>query len=232
MPVAPFGRPIDLAAWDRFRSRTGTAVVIDAATAFDAIVPSAAPSVVSLHATKVLGVGEGGFVMSTDAAIVRDIRARANFGFAGTREAVAPSGNAKLSEYHAAVGHAALDEWAEVRPEWMALAKTYRAALRESNELRFQDGFGDSWITSTCVARLTDSRLAHIESALARAGVETRRWWGDGAHAHPATAAFPRTRLPATASLAQSTLALPLFRGLSAEQIWRIAQTIRDAAGA
>jgi dTDP-4-amino-4,6-dideoxygalactose transaminase len=83
MPVAPFGRPIDVVAWDRFRSRTGLPVVIDAAAGFDAITPSAVPAVVSLHATKVLGVGEGGFVMSTDTSLVRDIRFRSNFGFAG-----------------------------------------------------------------------------------------------------------------------------------------------------
>ena len=66
MPVVPFGRPIDLAAWDRFRSTSGLAVVIDAAAGFDAVVPTGTPAVVSLHATKVLGTGEGGFVLCND----------------------------------------------------------------------------------------------------------------------------------------------------------------------
>src|SRR5438270_5048253 len=55
MPVMPFGSPIDFGAWETFRSRTGIAVVVDAAAGFNALVPSAVPSVVSLHATKVLG---------------------------------------------------------------------------------------------------------------------------------------------------------------------------------
>src|SRR5262245_32566964 len=55
MPVAPFGRPINVAAWDEFRRRTGIPVVIDAAAGFDAVVAGATPTVVSLHATKVIG---------------------------------------------------------------------------------------------------------------------------------------------------------------------------------
>ncbi|MBR45936.1 MAG: hypothetical protein CMM31_05565, partial [Rhodospirillaceae bacterium] len=36
MPVAPFGAPIDYAAWDAFADETGIAIAIDAAAAFDA----------------------------------------------------------------------------------------------------------------------------------------------------------------------------------------------------
>jgi dTDP-4-amino-4,6-dideoxygalactose transaminase len=62
MVVAPFGRPIDYAAWDEVKDRTGLPVVIHAAAAFDSLQVGEAPAVVSLHATKVLGAGEGGFV--------------------------------------------------------------------------------------------------------------------------------------------------------------------------
>jgi dTDP-4-amino-4,6-dideoxygalactose transaminase len=232
MPVVPFGRPIDTAAWDRFRSRTGLPVVIDAATGFDAISPGAVPAVVSLHATKVFGVGEGGLVISRDTAMIRDVRTRSNFGFAGTREAAVPAGNAKLSEYHAAVGLAALDEWADVREEWMAVARAYREALPESNRLRFQAGFGESWIASTCVISVAGSEAMRIANTLERAGVETRRWWGDGAHAHRATAAFPRASLPVTEALATSTLALPFFRGLTSHEIRRVAELTRETVDA
>lgn len=232
MPVMPFGRPIDIAAWDRFRARTGVPVVIDAAAGFDAVSPGRAPTVVSLHATKVLGVGEGGFVMSTDSAIIRGIRTRSNFGFAGTREAMVPAANAKLSEYHAAVGLAALDEWPEVRAEWMALARTYRQALPESNRLRFQRGFGEDWIAATCVIDLVDSEAVRIETALARAGIETRRWWGAGAHVHAATRELPRTALPVTEALVNSTIAVPFFRGLEEVDVQRVAEAMADATGA
>jgi dTDP-4-amino-4,6-dideoxygalactose transaminase len=223
MPVVPFGRPIDVAAWDRFQSRTGIPVVIDAAAGIDAITPGSVPAVVSLHATKVLGVGEGGFVISTDSSIVRDIRARSNFGFFGSREAAMPAANAKLSEYHAAVGLAALDEWTEVRREWIALAQDYRRALRHSNRTRFQEGFGQTWITSTCVVSLVGLKAAQVENMLVQSGIETRRWWGAGAHKHPATARFPRSSLPVTDALANGTIALPFFRDLRVSEIEQVA---------
>jgi dTDP-4-amino-4,6-dideoxygalactose transaminase len=229
MPVAPYGSPIDIAAWDAFRQRSALPVVIDAAAGFDALVPGAVPAVVSLHATKVFGIGEGGLVVSTDTALVQDIIYRSNFGFAGTREAAMPGGNAKLSEYHAAVGLAALDQWTEVRAEWMAMAKAYRGALPESNALRFQDGFGESWIGTTCILQATEPFADRLEKFLADAGIETRRWWGHGAHAHKATTAFPRTALPVTDMLARTTTSVPFFRGLATAEIQRICGTVSDA---
>ena len=229
MPVAPFGQPIDVAAWDRFRARTGVPVVIDAAAGFDALVPSATPAVVSLHATKVYGVGEGGFVISSDRDLIRAIRTRANFGFYDSRLSAFPSANAKLSEYHAAVGHAGLDEWDEVRGEWVSVATAYRTVLPESNRIRFQPGFGLDWVSATCVMILEEFSAPSAERALNAAGVETRRWWGNGAHAHPATSQLPRAALPTTEMLAQSTLALPFYRDLSPADVGKVVDVVRRA---
>jgi dTDP-4-amino-4,6-dideoxygalactose transaminase len=226
MPVVPFGCPIDTAAWDRFQASSKIPVVIDAAAGFDALIPGAVPAVVSLHATKVLGTGEGGFVVSTDEAVVRDIQIRTNFGFAGTREAsVLPAGNAKLSEYHAAVGLAALDEWSENRNEWIMVAQAYRDALPQSNRVRFQSGFGQSWISSTCVIGL-EGPADRIGTLLAQSGIETRRWWGVGAHAHAATRGFPCGAIPTTEALARSTIALPFSRDLRRADIERVAECL------
>ncbi len=60
VPVVPFGCPFDYAAWDRFAAETGLAVAIDAAAAFDTAAPGQVPLTISMHATKSLGIGEGG----------------------------------------------------------------------------------------------------------------------------------------------------------------------------
>ena len=189
-----FGMPLDLARWEVFRSRTGVAVVVDAAAAFDSLVPGVVPSVVSLHATKVLGIGEGGFVISTDPALAREVRMRANFGFYGSRHARAAAFNAKLSEYHAAVGHAALDEWTQARVEWNDAIDEYRRALNGSNCVSLQRGVGETWVSSTCMLGFNQPVADRIEQRLTRSDIETRRWWGAGAHMHPATASLPRAR--------------------------------------
>ena len=226
MPVMPFGGPIELEAWDRFRSTSGVPVVIDAAAGFDALRPTAAPAVVSLHATKAFGVGEGGFVLSLDRSLIQSIRTRSNFGFHGTREATVPALNAKLSEYHAAVGHAALDEWSATRSEWCAVARAYRDRLAGREATRFPTGFGESWISSVCVVELCGQDAAPVEANLRNADIETRRWWGDGAHAHESTHRLPRTALPVTEHLARSTIALPFFRDMVNSDIDRVADCV------
>jgi len=232
MPVMPFGLPIDVAAWVAFQSRTGLAVVIDAAAAFDSLIPSAVPSVVSLHATKALGTGEGGFVISADPSIRRAVRMRTNFGFDGSRQAQAAAFNAKLSEYQAAVGHAGLDEWDQTRAEWNGAADVYRRALRGSKHVRLQQGFGETWISSTCLLCFAQPAVDRIEQSLADECIETRRWWSTGAHAHPATASFPRTSMPVTDALARSTLSVPFYRDINATEIGRVAEVVLAAAEA
>jgi dTDP-4-amino-4,6-dideoxygalactose transaminase len=225
MTVLPFGQPIDTAAWDRVRVKTGVAVVIDAAAGFDTLTPGAAPAVVSLHATKALGAGEGAFVVSEDPSLILAIRTRANFGFYGSREALVPAFNAKMSEHHCAVAHAALDEWREARAEWLAVARQYRARLDRSG-LQLQTGLGDQWVSSVCVVDVGQGAMATAEDALRAAGIETRRWWSDGAHAHRATLDLPRMPLPVTERLARSTLGVPCFRDLDPSHIARVADVL------
>jgi len=226
MPVAPFGRPIDLHAWDRFHSRTGLAVVIDAAAGFDAVEATATPTVVSLHATKVFGAGEGGFVLCDNRDLVVDIRRRMNFGFHGSRNATVPAFNAKFSEYHAAVGHAALDEWHSARAEWLQVAHRYREALRLSSLASLQEGLGETWVSSVCVLGLTGTDADHLERRMTSAGIETRRWWGRGAHAHHSTSACPRAHLPVTEELSRSTIGVPMFRDLNPADLDRVIECI------
>jgi dTDP-4-amino-4,6-dideoxygalactose transaminase len=230
MPVAPFGQPIDVSLWDQFRARTGLAVVIDAAAGFDSLVPGRVPSVVSLHATKVLGIGEGGCVVSRDAELIKDLRARANFGFFQSRESRVSATNAKLSEYHAAIGLAALDEWDVTRAEWMAVAQAYDSAFSGLNRVQLQSGFGTSWIASTCVVDITDAGADRVEHALSAAKIETRRWWGRGAHDHPATHRFPRSSLSVTERLVRSTIGLPFYRDLELSAVGRIAECVHSVA--
>ena len=230
VPVVPFGCPIDVASWDDVRTRTGLAVVIDAAAAFDSLIPGVVPSVVSLHATKVLGIGEGGCIVSVDTGLIKDLRARANFGFFGSREALVPAINAKLSEYHAAIGLAALEEWAAVRAEWMQVARAYGDAFAGSNRIGLQRGFGNTWVTSTCVLDIADAGAERVERALAAAQIETRRWWGQGAHAHPATAQLPRAPVSVTEGLARSTIGVPFYRDLDLATIQWIADYVHAVA--
>lgn len=228
MPVMPFGRPLDLLAWDAFADETGLAVVVDAAAGFDSLVPAGGAAVVSLHATKAFGIGEGGVVVARDEGFVREARRLANFGFALDRRSTVPATNAKLSEYGAAVGLACFDGWEARRSLLGALARRYVAAAADSPEIRVMPGFG-AWAPSTCVATLESRSAVSVAEALDRESIETRRWWSDGCHAQPAFASFgSASDLPVTRMLATLAIGLPFFPDMTDAAVERV---VKAAAG-
>ena len=229
--VAAYGRTPNIDRWCDFRRETGTPVLIDAAAAFDALDDARIPAVVSLHATKAFGVGEGGFVAGEDTDYLARVRQLSSFGFRGTREAHIPATNAKLSEYAAAVGLAGLDGWSATRARFLGVAQNLRIALIDAPEVEFQPGWGVNWISSVCVVRVPEGKLEAVEANLTREGVDTRRWWGAGCHAGPVFAGCPRDALPNTLDLARSTLGLPFAADLDHASVNRIAGAVLRGLG-
>jgi dTDP-4-amino-4,6-dideoxygalactose transaminase len=229
MPVAVCGQPIDPRPWDQFSEEYGLPVVLDAAPGFDGARPGQGLSVVSLHATKVLGVGEGGFVMSSDPDLIGSVRRRANFGFLGTREAKVEATNGKLSEYAAALGLAGLDEWPERRAAFQAVALRYRENLADAPGATLPEGWGEDWLSTTCVVQLEDpAATMPVLDALHAASVETRAWWGRGMHTHRAFADYPRLALPTTERLAQTVLGLPFYIDMTPEETDTVCSALRE----
>ena len=106
VPVCTFGMPFDVSHFHET-----SAVLIDAAAAIYTQRASEFLTVYSLHATKLLSSGEGGFIACRNAAEEVSLRAIINFGVesGGSRMRLFEYGfNGKMSEYHAAVGLASL----------------------------------------------------------------------------------------------------------------------------
>ena len=222
MPVAPFGCPLDVEAWDRFHEETRLPVVIDGAAAFDTARAGKVPTMVSLHATKALGSGEGGLLLSRDVDLIRAIQERSNFGFFGSRRVSVAATNAKLSEYHAAVGLAALDEWPRRRRALEQVASHYARRLERELEVEFLPGFGGGWVSNTCTLRLRGRETEPLPARLAARGIEVRRWWGEGCHRQPAFAACGSAPLPVTATLAREVLSLPYYTDIPERDVERV----------
>lgn len=229
IPVCAFGAMPDLGSWIAFREATGTPVLLDAAAAFDTLGDARLPAVVSLHATKVLGLGEGGFLATDDAALAHRVRLKTTFGFQGSRDSQVAATNAKLSEYAAAVGLAALDAWPGDRLRWMRTAQMLRIALIGRPEVRFQEGWGRDWVTSVCTVGLPDGAAEPVAHALREDGVDSRAWWGGGCHTATAFADCRSQPLPVTERLAGSTLGLPFHIDMDAQAIARVAAALDRA---
>jgi dTDP-4-amino-4,6-dideoxygalactose transaminase len=226
VPVAAFGRLPDLDAWASLSRRTGLPVVVDAAAAFDALDHAPVPVTVSLHATKSVSTGEGGYVASQDAALIARVRALSVFGFQGDRVSSMTGGNFKLSEYAAAVGLASLDGWRHTRTRLSFLAQQVRSALALTPDVVFQPGWGANWLSSVCMVSTPEGRASEIAATLGAAGVDTRAWWGEGLHRQPVFENALRAPLPVTDHLAGSTLGLPFYVDMPDAEVWRLVDAL------
>lgn len=235
MPVSTFGNALDPHAWSAFATQTGLPVVIDAAGAFgnQKLAPGIA-AVFSMHATKALGIGEGGFVACHDAAYIHRVRQLTNFGIDVSTGIVEQSGtNAKLSEYHAAVGLVALDDWPENSLLRRGVDALYRATLaRLCPGVTLQVRPSEGTYTIQCV-RLPDGvRPAEVAGILREAGIGTRSWYTPLLHQHPAFSAYPRAAVLADAEdLARTTIGLPFYAELDAAHIEKVAGMLAAAIG-
>jgi len=227
--VSPFGAPIKLQAWEQFQKETGVPVIVDAAAGFDTAAPSSLLTVVSLHATKILAAGEGGFVIADSPQKARRIRACCNFGFEVSRVAQCRSINAKMSEYHAAVGLASLAQWPAIRSKHLRIMDWYRQALAPIPGVTLQPGYAQGWATATTSVVLPAGSAAHVAECLRRSGIETRPWWGQGCHVQPAFKNCPSAELPITEDLGNRVLGLPHYPDMERENVLQVAAALNRA---
>ncbi len=227
--VAPFGQSVtEMPSLDRAN------VIIDAAASLGgkpyafSHLRSGWAVIFSLHATKVLGVGEGGVAVFADAKTATRCRSWINFGFNGSREAQVVGTNAKMSEIAAAYSLAALDSWDTEKAEWLSAHQVATDALAAVGLLDLNRSPSTPSPYWTIDAG-TPAMRRRIADACLEAGIETRAWWGDGCHRMRAFVDVARDDLEATESIAQRVLGLPMFRGLTRGQAMAIGETVARA---
>ncbi len=228
MPVVPFGASFDASLWDAFRQETGIPVLIDAAASLTDGGSAETPVMISLHATKILGIGEGAVLLSSNKELIETVKSMATFGFSGQRVARHFGINAKLPEISAAVGLGMLDELPKALQEWQGRADLYRKAFERIQGAKLQQGFGETWIGSMLNIVLDGPHGDDVQRNLLERGIETRRWWGKGCHREPH---FLRTRgetLKTTEHLGECVLGLPFYRDLDDEQILFICKCLDE----
>lgn len=237
--VAPYGRRPDLEGWRQFALRTGKPVIVDAAGCFDSLdIATLQPAsgeggllalAVSLHATKTLSTAEGGLLVADDPAVAERAGRALNFGFTTQRQAVGPSINGKLSEYHAAIGLAELEGWPRKQAGFRFAATAYR-------ELSIPLGFPERLNVNPAQANpyalfhASDPAEARgVARELSRAGIGHRFWYGRGLHRQPEFSACPAEPLPITEDLTSRLVGLPFACDLGREEIGAVLAALGSA---
>jgi dTDP-4-amino-4,6-dideoxygalactose transaminase len=229
LPVAALGNPVDLDAWEAFHKDTGIPVLIDAAGSFGNQAVGSLPVVFSFHATKALASGEGGCLCTQDQALLAQVRQMANFGIdMPTGEATLAGGNAKMSEYHAAVGLAALDGWADVLAARQVLHRLFSARIGAIDGIHLQKRSEHGCYTIFPVRFKSVERRMKATARMAAEGVEFRSWYCPPLHRsrHFLAGSGGVPLLPVTDNLVATFLCLPFHLDLDAEHLARIASCL------
>jgi len=241
LPVATFGMPHDMQAWQHFEQQTDIPVVIDAAAAYGSqwLNGAQATLVFSLHTTKSLPAGEGGVVVSTRPGLAAKVRQLSNFGINLDPRAGMPTGvlanlgtNAKMSEYHAAVGLVSLKKWKRHAQQRQSLQFDFMNELNQASDHGFAwqtQGSGGPLVAPTLLcARLPseDIRIA-LEQACKQACIMTRRWYQPLLQdMNVLQQRCLSLEAPNAKALTKTLLGLPFFLGMTHEQRQRVCRVV------
>ena len=173
--------------------------------------------VVSLHATKPLPAGEGAVVYGSEGLIDYVRRAR-NFGFESGMVNHDGGTNAKMSEYHAAVGLVSLDRYSALATKRRAIALCYEARLPDNIECKPYQG-------GTVYPVLVDSPVV-LAGRLARSGIETRRWYCPTLDMHPAFGRIETESLTNAHAIAARLLCLPFHTYMTENDVDRVCEVL------
>ncbi|WP_226584288.1 DegT/DnrJ/EryC1/StrS family aminotransferase [Acuticoccus sediminis] len=229
MPVAAYGRAPDMRAWEKMHAATGVPVVIDAAPAFEAfardpgLISATVPAALSFHATKSFSTIEGGAVLWRDEGRLFQVAQISCFGVTDQRLCLFEGFNGKLSEYHAAMGLACLDEWTRREDAYARIARAYQADLGSVGRVVTAPAISAAYV----LLESENAAVSYIaEQRLGARGIGARRWYGMGLHRQPAFADATRDPLPVTEGLTLRHLGLPAAIDLTDEDIAFVLATL------
>ena len=243
MPVHCYGIPCDTAAIKAIADRHGLKVIYDAAHAFGvddgagSVLNRGDLSVLSFHATKVFNTFEGGAIVCHDLDTKRRIDQLKNFGFVDESTVAECGMNGKMSEVNAAFGLLQLSYVDTAIAERGQVDAAYRSALADID--------GIDCLPLPAGGRHNYSYFPVLVSApyplsrdelcqwLKENGIVARRYFfpliSDFALYRDAPSAAPG-QLPLAARAAGQVICLPIYPGLDAASIDRIATLIATKA--
>ncbi len=237
LPVHVYGHVCGHKAIRAVADRHGLRVIYDAAHAFGvtengvSVGQQGDISMFSFHATKAFHTIEGGCLAFQDESLARRFEAWRNFGIYGCEISELVGPNAKMSEFQAAMGLCNLRHL----DEQIALRKD--AALCYQELLGGRQGIvlnvGQPGVTSNYAyypVRFREDEWGEsrdqVMERLAAHGIGARKYF------YPLTSAFPIfdgtavDETPIAAGVAEEILCLPMYAGLSRDEVTRICETI------
>lgn len=228
-----YGYPCDVEQIGKIAEKHGIKIIYDAAHAFGvrvggrSILQYGDCSTLSFHATKLFHSAEGGAVVCKDAELANRVYLLKKFGHFGEDQYIDIGINAKMSELHAAMGLCVLPKVGEI----IALRKQcfawYEERLAGCNLIRpavpAEIDYNYAYFP---VVFPTHEIMARVRQALLEAGVSPRRYFYPSLNTLPYLKPELKRDCPVSESIASRVLCLPLYVGLSQDEIGTVCDLI------
>ena len=240
MAVHLYGHPADMRALRTICDRHKLFLVEDAAEAFGATLHGERAgslgdiATFSFFGNKIITTGEGGMVMTADKKLADQCRVLRDHGMSPHRRYWHPvlGYNYRMTNLQAAVGVGQIEKIDMIVSAKRRIAAQYQVALggvpgvwlpREP-----QDAESVFWLNSICIepAVFGVDRDA-VMAELKKAGIETRPVF-PVLHRQPIYAAGPHVPMPVAEKISAQGLSLPSDASLSATEIQRVAEALKE----
>ena len=227
-----YGTPCDVEALQELAGENGIRLFFDAAHAFgsrrgaDMIGGFGDAEVFSLSPTKVLIAAEGGIIATNDDELAERCRIGRDYGNPGDYDTRFLGLNARMSELHAATALGSFEDLEERIAERNRLAERYRKvvdglpgidfpAVAEGDRSTYKD------LTVLIDGQAFGTDADGVARALAAEGIQTRRYYSPPVHRQRAYRSLVPANgpLPVTDLVATRVLTLPLWTGMTDQQV-------------
>lgn len=238
LPVHVYGNLCDVDAIKAIADKHGLKVIYDAAHAFGVTRSGVSAanfgdaSMFSFHATKVFHTIEGGAVAYADSSLTEALDAAKNFGIRSQEDAVCAGGNGKMNEFQAAMGLCNLGHIDDEITKRKAAVMHYRRRLGGVPGIRLcaeQQNVASNYAYFPVVFEGYRFSRDEIAAMLAEQGIMARKYFYPLTNSFSCYADLPTAgadKTPVAKYLADRVLTLPLYAGLTNEEVDRICNVI------
>ena len=238
VPVHVYGNMCSVEKIEAIAKKYNLKVIYDAAHAFAVKYKGVSSanfgdaSMFSFHATKVFNTIEGGAVCFQDDSFVEVMNDMKNFGIRGPERVVFVGGNAKMSEFQAAMGICNLRHLEEEIKKREAVVKRYRERLNGVPGISLnkpQENVESNYAYFPVIFDGYTVDRDEVFDALLQQGIVARKYFypiTNSVEVYRDLVTTGPDKTPVAAFLADRVLTLPLYADLSADMVDRICEVI------
>lgn len=235
VPVHVYGNPCDVDAFEQLGQQHNVKVIYDAAHAFGikvaerSVLSYGDAATLSFHATKVFHTVEGGAVIFRDAEAYQRAERMINFGIDSKDGSISGPGiNCKMSEVHAAMGLAVLDNIDDIlaKRQWnyelyFKLLSPYLQTPLWAKNSNVNGAYFPVLLPTAATAALVMQHLAAHQ-------VTARRYFSPSINTLASYQTLGYQPCPVSEDYASRTLCLPLYYDLSAAEIQQVVKLVLE----